>query len=169
MKGNVNRGAAPATAEGLILLKWDKMYARKLFMRGTAACVIFLCTFTLAMWALNNAAAQNERDSSVFSGIVLKPSCSTYRLVVLSVSDNHINWAGWIIPTDETHFKIWRAVFSGALYLLTEVGPNVTAYTIRGSSQERPLVSGLRPATATAAQIPTPCRRHFGDSDVMCS
>lgn len=102
-------------------------------MRRTAACVIFLCTFTLAMWALNNAAAQNEEDSSVFSGIVLEaiPAPPT-DLVVLSVSDNHIT-LGWMDnSTDETHFKIWRAVFSGALYLLTEVGPNVTAYTDSG-------------------------------------
>ncbi len=102
-------------------------------MRRAAAFVIFLFAFALTIWALGNAAAQNQEESSIFSGIVLEaiPEAPT-DLVVLSVSDNQVTLGWKDNSTDETKFKIWRAVFSGALYLLTEVGPNVTTYTDSG-------------------------------------
>lgn len=105
---------------------------KKLRMRRITASAIILCVLAITAWALS-AAAQNQEDSSIFSGIVLEAiPAAPADLAVVSVSDSHITLSWTDNSADETKFKIWRAVFSGALYLLTEVGPDVTTYTDSG-------------------------------------
>ncbi len=99
--------------------------APALLLTAIALAIAILTTLT--------ASAENEEDSSIFSGLVIEavPSAPT-DLAVTSVSDNQITISWRDNSADETKFKIWRAVFSGGLYLLTEVGPNTSAYTDSG-------------------------------------
>lgn len=104
-------------------------------MKKTFAPAIFLFAVALAVATMPalTATAEDPEEPSIFSGIVIEavPAAPT-DLTVASVSDNQItiNWTD--NSADETKFKIWRAVFSGGLYLLTEVGPNVTTYADAG-------------------------------------
>lgn len=102
-------------------------------MRKLVVSVIILWTLTLVGGTLYGDAAENQEEPSLLGGIVLEsiPAAPT-DLVVHSVSDNQISLGWKDNSSDETRFKIWRAVFSGALYPLTEVGADVTAYTDSG-------------------------------------
>jgi hypothetical protein len=90
--------------------------------------------FALAVSAAPGSAAEREQeDSSFLSGIVVEavPAAPT-DLTVSAVSDSQITISWRDNSSDETKFKIWRAVFSGSFYLWTEVGANVTSFTDSG-------------------------------------
>jgi hypothetical protein len=98
-----------------------------------AAFFLFALALALTAWAFGYAAAQNQEDSPLFSGIVLEevPAAPT-DLTVVSVSENQITISWRDNSSNETKFEIWRAVFSSDLRLRTEVGDNVTTYTDSG-------------------------------------
>lgn len=115
------------------VIEMGQNVCKKARMRRVTAFIIFICALLISAWALNFATAQNQEEPSLLGGIIIEaiPDPPT-DLAVTSVSDNQITLSWKDNSAGETKFKIWRAEFSGGLYLLTEVGPNVTAYTDSG-------------------------------------